>query len=55
MNMSKQHTHTQEAVAEVRTVADSKSEYSELCLPSTTNLLGNMLGGHVMHDCDGIR
>ena len=31
MNMSKQHTHTQEAVAEVRTVADSKSEYSELC------------------------
>jgi acyl-CoA hydrolase len=37
---------------EVRTVSESKSEYSELCLPSTTNLLGNMLGGHVMHLVD---
>ncbi len=37
---------------EVRLVRDSKSEYSELCLPSTTNLLGNMLGGHVMHLVD---
>jgi acyl-CoA hydrolase len=37
---------------EIRTVSASKSEYSELCLPSTTNLLGNMLGGHVMHLVD---
>ena len=37
---------------EIRTVRDSQSEYSELCLPSTTNLLGNMLGGHVMHLVD---
>jgi acyl-CoA hydrolase len=36
----------------VRTVSESKSEYSELCLPSSTNLLGNMLGGHVMHLVD---
>jgi len=38
--------------AEIRTVSQSKSEYSELCLPNTTNLLGNMLGGHVMHLVD---
>lgn len=31
---------------------ESRSEYSELCLPSSTNLLGNMLGGHVMHLVD---
>jgi len=37
---------------EVRTVRESKSEYAELCLPSTTNLLGNMLGGHMMHLVD---
>jgi acyl-CoA hydrolase len=37
---------------EVRTVRESCSEYSELCLPSSTNLLGNMLGGHVMHLVD---
>lgn len=41
-----------EASVENRTVRDSRSEYSELCLPSTTNLLGNMLGGHVMHLVD---
>jgi acyl-CoA hydrolase len=50
--MTQQKTHADAAAEEVRTVADSKSEYSELCLPSTTNLLGNMLGGHVMHLVD---
>ncbi len=35
-----------------RTVAESQSEYSEICLPNSTNLLGNMLGGHVMHLVD---
>ena len=36
----------------VRTVKDTQSEYSEICLPNDTNTLGNMLGGHVMHLVD---
>ncbi|MBV9083805.1 MAG: acyl-CoA thioesterase [Acidobacteriaceae bacterium] len=36
----------------VRKVSDTRSEYSELCLPNDTNTLGNMLGGHVMHMVD---
>lgn len=36
----------------IRTVRESQSEYSELCLPNDTNTLGNMLGGHVMHLVD---
>jgi acyl-CoA hydrolase len=35
-----------------RTVRLSQSEYSEICLPNDANLLGNMLGGHVMHLVD---
>ncbi len=35
-----------------KTVRETRSEYSELCLPNDTNLLGNMLGGHVMHLVD---
>jgi acyl-CoA hydrolase len=37
---------------ELRTVRQSESEYSEVCLPNDANLLGNMLGGHVMHLVD---
>ena len=36
----------------VRTIRESRSDYSEICLPNSTNLLGNMLGGHVMHLVD---
>lgn len=36
----------------IRTVGETRSEYSELCLPNDTNTLGNMLGGHVMHLVD---
>jgi acyl-CoA hydrolase len=36
----------------VRTIHESRSDYSEICLPNSTNLLGNMLGGHVMHLVD---
>ena len=36
----------------IRTVAESRSEYSEICLPNDANLLGTMLGGHVMHLVD---
>jgi|HubBroStandDraft_4_1064222.scaffolds.fasta_scaffold524602_1 acyl-CoA hydrolase len=35
-----------------RTIAATRSEYSEICLPNDANLLGNMLGGHVMHLVD---
>ncbi len=35
-----------------RTVRASQSEYSEVSLPNDANLLGNMLGGHVMHLVD---
>ena len=35
-----------------RTVEQTRSEYSEICLPNDTNTLGNMLGGHVMHLVD---
>jgi acyl-CoA hydrolase len=34
------------------TVDETRSEYSEICLPNYTNMLGNMLGGHVMHLVD---
>jgi acyl-CoA hydrolase len=36
----------------VRTVRESRSEYSEICLPNDSNLLGHMLGGRVMHLVD---
>ena len=35
-----------------RRVCESQSEYSEICLPNDANMLGNMLGGHVMHLVD---
>jgi acyl-CoA hydrolase len=35
-----------------RFVRETQSDYSEICLPNSTNLLGNMLGGHVMHLVD---
>ncbi len=41
-----------DAEVEMRTVRESQSEYSEICLPNDTNMLGNMLGGHVMHLVD---
>ena len=35
-----------------RTVSETQAEYYEVCLPNDANLLGNMLGGHVMHLVD---
>jgi acyl-CoA hydrolase len=35
-----------------RTIRETHSEYSEICLPNDANPLGNMLGGHVMHLVD---
>jgi len=35
-----------------KTVAESRSEMAEVVLPAVTNLLGKLLGGHVMHLVD---
>lgn len=34
------------------TVRSTHSEYAEICLPNDANMLGNMLGGRVMHLVD---
>jgi acyl-CoA hydrolase len=47
-----QHVVVPPAPPGTRTVRQSQSEYSEICLPNDANLLGNMLGGHVMHLVD---
>jgi acyl-CoA hydrolase len=39
-------------MTESKTVAESISEYSELALPNDANILGNVLGGKVMHLVD---
>jgi len=36
----------------VRTVASSQSEMTEIILPNDTNILGNLLGGRLMHFID---
>lgn len=43
---------TETIPAPARTVADSQSEMSELVLPNDANILGNMLGGRLMHFID---
>ena len=51
--MTNTESHDQLAdTGEIRTVRQSQSEYSEICLPNNTNMLGTMLGGHVMHLVD---
>src|ERR1700760_789656 len=35
-----------------RRVSESASEYSELALPNDANILGNLLGGKIMHLVD---
>jgi acyl-CoA hydrolase len=37
---------------EPRRVCDSKAEYVELALPNDANVLGNLLGGKIMHLVD---
>ena len=39
-------------LGEIYTVERTRSEYSEICLPNDANMLGNMLGGRVMHLVD---
>lgn len=38
--------------APARTVADSQSEMTEIILPNDANVLGNLLGGRLMHFID---
>jgi len=40
------------AALEGRPVSESRSEYTQVALPNDANLLGNVLGGHVMHLID---
>lgn len=41
-----------EANPAVRTVASTQSEMTEIILPNDTNILGNLLGGRLMHFID---
>lgn len=43
---------TPESTPLVRTVASTQSEMTEIILPNDTNLLGNLLGGRLMHFID---
>ncbi len=43
---------SQETQSMVRTVASTQSEMSEIILPNDTNMLGNLLGGRLMHFID---
>lgn len=45
--MSSQGSHPM-----VRTVASTQSEMTEIILPNDTNMLGNLLGGRLMHFID---
>jgi acyl-CoA hydrolase len=42
----------QEAHPNVRTVASTQSEKTEIVLPNDTNMLGHLLGGRLMHFID---
>jgi acyl-CoA hydrolase len=43
---------TTEATTHRRTVAQTRSDFTEICLPNDSNTLGNMLGGHMMNLVD---
>jgi acyl-CoA hydrolase len=44
--------NNQESQPLVRTVASTQSEMTEIILPNDTNMLGNLLGGRLMHFID---
>jgi acyl-CoA hydrolase len=53
MAKSKRKTKTPvQAVLKGKPVSASRSEMTEVVLPAVTNLLGKLLGGHVMHLVD---
>ena len=43
---------TAETTLAARTVASTQSEMTEIILPNDTNILGNLLGGRLMHFID---
>src|SRR5271166_5610347 len=43
---------TETAVLQARTVGESQSEMNEIVLPNDANVLGNLLGGRLMHFID---
>jgi acyl-CoA hydrolase len=52
--MSKQKTNAprSEPLLKAKPISASRSEMAEVVLPATTNQLGKLLGGHVMHLVD---
>src|SRR5262245_23836855 len=53
--MAKRHRSVKrpgELVLKGKPISASRSEMSEVVLPAVTNLLGKLLGGHVMHLVD---
>jgi acyl-CoA hydrolase len=44
--------NSHESQPPVRTVASTQSEMTEIILPNDTNMLGNLLGGRLMHFID---
>jgi acyl-CoA hydrolase len=44
--------NSQETQPLIRTVASTQSEMTEIVLPNDTNMLGNLLGGRLMHFID---
>jgi acyl-CoA hydrolase len=50
--MPKKKGSTDNATPAGRSVADSRTEMTEMVLPQEANLLGNILGGRVMHFID---
>jgi len=49
---SKDLMSSEESHPMVRTVANTQSEMTEIVLPNDTNMLGNLLGGRLMHFID---
>src|SRR5271165_7417221 len=46
------HNALMEVSSKGKPISASRSEMAEVVLPATTNLLGKLLGGHVMHLVD---
>ena len=52
MSKGKTGTPSTEPVLKAKPISASRSEMAEVVLPATTNPLGKLLGGHVMHLVD---
>jgi acyl-CoA hydrolase len=52
MPHQKNHPSRSESALKAKPISASRSEMAEVVLPATTNQLGKLLGGHVMHLVD---